>query len=342
MRKKTLAAAVLMALSMSVSAFANPLETPAAQTGIVERDMRVYTNGTLLKFEQPPVIYNDRTMVHIRTFAEALGCDLSWGAYLQTATMKNSERMISVQIDNPVATIVENGVVSTKTMEIAPMLIDGYTYLPLRAVADIFGADIKFDYPSYNIYINYEFPEGMFCDTHTFYYQSQPEFALDSGGSGYCWVCSYAMLLNDVVGNVTPVDVSRVNYDKCGNGAYCYHTDIVKNFGAKFVPALDASAPYFGRYEAWCGGTYLNNPEQDDLVAIAAIKEALDNHPNGVLVRFEQNPHTIVAIGYIGDTIFYNDPGNAAWQSVTFNNTYPFSCGLTISDLTYIQAIEGE
>ena len=148
---------------------------------------------------------------------------------------------------------------------------------------------------------------------------------------------------------MSPKDVAKVNLDQGASGNYCYHYQIVSSFGAAFTPALSSESPYFEKYEAGKGATYINNPEHEEAIGISALKEALSRNPAGVLVRYgEQYPHTIVAVGYEGDTVYFNDPMNQAGGvnvtgkngKIPFECTYPGIKGFTLGDITFIQAIK--
>ena len=170
-----------------------------------------------------------------------------------------------------------------------------------------------------------------------YYYQSQPDMELENNGKGYCWVCSYAMLLSNVTGvKVTPIDVANVNIMNGFSGNFMFHSAIVDKYGCEFVPALPEGSPYLVSYnEKQRGDTVILT--DSDASVIAALKQALDLHPAGVLVRFDGFPHTMLAVGYEGDTIYYNEPGLANAEHVTFSQTCLSKYKLT--DITFIQAI---
>ena len=157
------------------------------------------------------------------------------------------------------------------------------------------------------------------------------------------------MLITNVTGRrVTPNDVAAVNIERCGRGAYCYHSDIVARFGVKFVSALPESSPYYGGRDSNSGGTFIKNPNKDDAVARAAMKEALQLHPEGIMVRYKDFPHTMVAVAYEGDLILFNDPAPTSgskysdtgkYQGVPFSKTCIPSKGFKLGDVSFIQAI---
>lgn len=356
----------ICSLLISASLLCTPVIATATE------GISIALDGQEISLNYQPVIVEGRTMVHLRSFAHIFGYNITWNDITKSITLFDNSKSVQIYTGSPFVTITENDKVTRKVLEVAPLMINNYTYLPLRDVAEIFGTQISWNdalrrvemttaYTSANItdiaddtlilpptQTPIENTNKSASSNHTFYFQNEERWQLPNYGSSYCWVMCYAMVLNDVVGNVTPTDVALVNEEMCGNGAYCYYFQIVERFGAKFAPAVDTNSPYF---ESYTDGhaTYIKNPDKDDSVAVNAIKEALTLHPEGVMVRFETYPHTIVAVDYEGDTIYYNEPqpssygeysNSSPYERVEFEKTYPASKGLKISDLTFLQAID--
>jgi len=101
----------------------------------------VCLNDTILGFEVPPTIEDDRTLIPLRFLFEQMGDDVDWDAAARTATIANEENEISVSIDNPVATL--NGV--SEEMDVPARLIDGKTMVPLRFLSEGLGYDVEWD-----------------------------------------------------------------------------------------------------------------------------------------------------------------------------------------------------
>ena len=146
------------------------------------------------------------------------------------------------------------------------------------------------------------------------------------------------MLLSDVTKTkLTPLDIAEINITNGYNGNFMSgHTSIAANFGCKLVPALSENSPYFG------GFGNLKRGETDlvietDKDAYNALCEALDNFPQGVIARFEAYPHSMVAVGYDDNDIYFNDPGIKDGEHKKLSET----ClkNYSLSDLSYIQAI---
>ncbi len=206
--------------------------------------------------------------------------------------------------------------------------------------------DSQLSYEEVEVFDNYT---SQLPSDHAYYFQNEEEFQLPDFGSGYCWVCSYAMLISNVTGTrVTPSDIAQINLQKTSNGAYCYHYDIISAYNLRFTSALPVSSVYYGGRDDISGGTYINNPQKSDAVVRCALIEALKSHPEGVLVRYAAFPHTMVAVGFDGNDVLFYDPAptsgsaygtDGRYKGVTFDKTCVASKGFKLSDITFMQAI---
>ena len=344
----------------------------------------INVNGTTVAFAQAPVIRDGTTIADLKVLASAMGFRYAWYESLCSATVSNSYLSLCFTEGNDYMTISDLTGTSSfeyepRKLSVVPSRSGASLLVSVRDIASAFGYALSFDTQTATVYIgndamNYSVSpaddysvaaagksvaEPGYVSTnepqktaggHTYYFQNQKEFSLDGYGSGYCWVCSYAMLISDVTGSrVTPADVARVNLTRTSNGAYCYHFDIARSFGVHFVSALSESSGYYGGRDMISGGTLINNPDKSDAVAAAAIREALALHPEGVMVRYADFPHTMVAVGYSGDTILFNDPAPTSssaysetgrYNGVAFEKTCVAKKGFRLADLTFIQAID--
>lgn len=329
--KKVITAA-LCALFFSLSAQA------------AENDIKLSCNGELLDCVQPPVVQNGRTLVPVRTVCDALGLDVDWDN--ETETIRICDELNLVTLNIGVSQIDVNDEVSA--LEAAPEIINGVTCVPIRAVVEPFGAFVGWNGKTRTVIISDSPVEDVIepqntakgISGHSFYIQPDPEWGFASNGRGYCWVCSYAMVLSDLTDTrITPKDVADYNLSAgTGNGSYmASHWGIAANFGAQLVPALDESSAYFKSYDsARRGATYLNIQSDDDVRA--ALAEALSRNPHGVMVRFEGYPHTIVAVGYENGKIYFNDPAAENMENVEFSGTC-LARSFKLTDISYIQAL---
>ena len=325
-------------------------------------DITVMINGKSIRFGSDPVVVDNTAMVEVRPLAKALGLDVKWSQNTQSVKLTNSNVGIVLKLDYDVMTISDmtgsdDGDLQQILLPASPMVIDGSTYVPARSVAEAVGAEVTWDDDENAILISkngYDYSAAPAFRTassysgggHTFFFQNQSDWQLPNYGSGYCWTVSYAMLISDVTGElVTPKDVAEVNESRSGNGSYCCHWDIVDKFGVQFVSALDEDSPYYGGRDSNSGGTKVNCDSEYE--AVEALKEAIDRNPAGVMVRYASYPHTMVAVGYDGDTILFNEPmqishsyeDESPKENVPFEETCVGKRGIDIEDITFIQAL---
>lgn len=296
------------------------------------------------------VMLGNSTMVPIRTLSETLGLEVMWLPVTKSVVLWNDDVEVRAALEKNEIQVNSNNVV----LEQPPVMIDDSVYLPLRGIAEVINAEVVWNPESgaVDVYMKSNsgaavkaseteennLAEKNFTDAKsgkTFFYQSQPDWGFQNGGRGYCWVCSYAMAITEAIGKtVTPSEVAAVNA-RSGNGAYMQHAAIAEEFNIEFVSALDEASEYFVKYDSWRGATYIN--AEDDFTAVAALKEAIDKNPRGVMVRYTVYPHTVYAVGYDENNIYFNDPAYENGEYITFDKT----ClkNYKISDLEFIQAV---
>lgn len=100
----------------------------------------VYLNGELLVFDQEPIIIDGRTLVPVRTIAEALGSFVDWDEKTQTAIIQRGLETVVFQIGNDKAYSRE-----IRNLDVSAQIINNRTLIPLRALSEIFGADVSWN-----------------------------------------------------------------------------------------------------------------------------------------------------------------------------------------------------
>ena len=98
-------------------------------TQVYAEDIHVTVNGEMLRFrDQMPVIREDRTLVPIRYVFEALGFEVQWDNYLQTATITRPGHMIIMTVGQRV--FITNG--TSYYLDVPAEIIGGRIMVPLR------------------------------------------------------------------------------------------------------------------------------------------------------------------------------------------------------------------
>ena len=115
---------------------------------------KVELNGNKLLIKESPIERNGVTYVPLRT-VENLGATVSWDNNTNTATIKHGYNTIEQRIGSDTA------LVNTKVVKVPAAAIkhNGTTYVPIRFISDVIGADIKFDKPTNTVSISYEMPK---------------------------------------------------------------------------------------------------------------------------------------------------------------------------------------
>ncbi|MCD8238860.1 MAG: glycosyl hydrolase family 18 protein [Clostridiales bacterium] len=99
-----------------------------------------------------PLVMNDSVLVCARDVFEYLDCSISWDNDSREVTVKNSETVIVIPVGSK--TIYKNG--SPLTVNAASMIVNGYTMIPVRAVAEGLGANVGFDNSTRTVSIVYQ------------------------------------------------------------------------------------------------------------------------------------------------------------------------------------------
>ena len=113
-------------------------------------EIKVSVNGKKLKFDQPPVLENGRTLVPLRAIFEALGAEISWDRETQTIRAIRYGTYIELQIGSNEMK-VNNEI---KTLDVPAKIINERTMVPARAVAEAFGCNVKWDAENNAVIIN--------------------------------------------------------------------------------------------------------------------------------------------------------------------------------------------
>ena len=107
-----------------------------------EKDIIVILNGEAVEFSGTlPIIVEGRVMVPMRAIFEALGAEVTWNQQEQTAYAKKKRTEIEIQIGNQF--MRKNW--STITLDVAFVLENGRTLVPVRAIAESFGVTVEWD-----------------------------------------------------------------------------------------------------------------------------------------------------------------------------------------------------
>ncbi len=110
-------------------------------TVFANRDIRVMLNGEYLEFDVQPQLINNRTMVPLRAIFEALGAEVEWNGDTQTVTGFKDDIEVVATIGSRIMYVDDEA----KTMDVAPIIVDGRTLIPARFVAEAFACVVDWN-----------------------------------------------------------------------------------------------------------------------------------------------------------------------------------------------------
>ena len=131
-------------------------------------EIAVNLNGTYMKYDVPPVLINDRTMVPFRAIFEALGCTVSWDDETQTASGSRNGKTIKLVIDSTEAKVGDDKF----TLDSPATLVNSRTLVPLRFISESLGAKVAWDDATQTVWMYAEIPPQMIMLTPESYYDT--------------------------------------------------------------------------------------------------------------------------------------------------------------------------
>ncbi len=148
----------ILSLIMALFVVASTMTSVFAE----EKDPQIKVDGRSLTFreEQEPVIINDRLYVPVRRVLETMKSTVKWDESTRMVTVNSFDNVIVLKmtIDNPVITRYEytsvlNADKTEITSDVAPIILNDRTMLPIRVIAEALGATVYFDEATWTTHI---------------------------------------------------------------------------------------------------------------------------------------------------------------------------------------------
>ena len=134
--------------------YIQPQVRPSYLVTLKINDPNITVNGILEKIDaqgSKPIIQNGRTLLPIRTLIESLGGTVEWNAKEQKVTITLNGHSMVLTIGRTTALVDGNKV----SLDVAPTIINGRTYLPLRFISENLGASVNWDSTTQTVTIYY-------------------------------------------------------------------------------------------------------------------------------------------------------------------------------------------
>lgn len=114
------------------------------------KDIKIEINGKNVVSDVAPFIDNDRTLVPIRVISENLGYSVNWDNQTRKVTVKNNDKSIELTIGRKDVNV--NG--NKSSIDVAPMIKNERTFVPLRFISESFDNDVNWDNNTRTVKIN--------------------------------------------------------------------------------------------------------------------------------------------------------------------------------------------
>jgi hypothetical protein len=117
--------------------------TETAEVAPVNNDsIKVTVGDTAVVFDQEPIIKEGRTLVPLRAIFEALGATVEWNAETKTVSAKDEKGVeITLTIGSKEMKVGDKVV----TLDVPAQIVKDRTLVPVRAIAEAFGAEVAWD-----------------------------------------------------------------------------------------------------------------------------------------------------------------------------------------------------
>ena len=125
-------------------------------------EVTVMVNNAIVNAPVPAQIVNNRTMLPMRSIFERIGAKVTWTEANKIIFATKGNLLITMQIDNTVMSVQEIGNENIVKIELdsPPFIVSGTTLVPVRAVAESLGCNVKWDPLVYTVYVDTTLKEG--------------------------------------------------------------------------------------------------------------------------------------------------------------------------------------
>ncbi|HZK33608.1 MAG TPA: stalk domain-containing protein [Tissierellaceae bacterium] len=106
-------------------------------------EIALIVNGKDITSIAKPVIRNGRTLVPLRFVTEEIGGEVAWDNGKREVSIKKNDKNISLVIDKKI--IQYDNKKAAMVSDIAPIIIDSRTFVPLRLVGNLLDIDVRWD-----------------------------------------------------------------------------------------------------------------------------------------------------------------------------------------------------
>lgn len=112
-------------------------------------DIRITVDGKIIESDTPVQIAEGRTLVPLRAIFEAIGAEVNWDNKEKSVFATKGATSIYIKIDEKSFKVNDD----VKELDVSASIINGSTLVPVRAISESFGCDVKWDNESKTVII---------------------------------------------------------------------------------------------------------------------------------------------------------------------------------------------
>lgn len=128
-----------------------PTKAAAANTNSAS----IVLDGTKLAINPSARIYNGSTFIPLRGVLESMGAKVNWAQKEKKITITKDATEIVLYVDQKQVTVKASGEKEkTITLDKAPFVDNGYTFIPLRFISEALGAKVAWEQSTYTVNIS--------------------------------------------------------------------------------------------------------------------------------------------------------------------------------------------
>ena len=119
-----------------------------------QNDVKIYVNNKIVKSDQPPLIFENRTFVPVRVIAEDIGAKVEYHREDLTVTIEKDHTSILIAIGDDKAGFSDGIKAGPVPIDAPAFIKNNRTYLPLRAISELFDMNVNWDAKKRAVYID--------------------------------------------------------------------------------------------------------------------------------------------------------------------------------------------
>lgn len=139
--KKAICLCLIMLIILSTAAIAK------------EEPIKIFVNKGIIPSDQAPIIKNSRVLVPIRVIAEQLGADVSYDSGEKRVNINKDEISMTLVIGGDTIWYSDKEKSGPVAIDVPAMIKNGRTMVPLRAVAELFDMNARWDERKRAVYL---------------------------------------------------------------------------------------------------------------------------------------------------------------------------------------------